>query len=222
MKVIYSLLALLLGGGLIFFGIGGATGGGGLLDAVNQQGDNVNSLYSKQIDTLNRQVAANPKNQNAWREIARLQVQQASVVGYNEQTTSYTAEGKAELQKASVAWKRYLALNPKRVDANTAAIMVNAYGPGGLNDPKAAANALKDSIAGRKPSSALYAQLALLAYQAGDKNESRLAEQRALELAPKDRRAVVKAELAAQKAQVDAYLKQQQQQQQQQQPGLGG
>lgn len=221
-KVIYSGLAILLGGGLIFFGIGGATSGGGLFDAFSENSGTVNNAYTKQIDEFKKKVAEQPKNEDAWIALTRAQVQSASIEGYDQATGTYNADGRAELEKASASWKSYLALEPKKPNAQVAALMVNAYGPAGLNDPKAAAGALKEVIATRKPNAALYAQLAVLSYEAGDKGEARLAEQRALELAPADKRKLIKAQLAAQKAQIDSAKAKQVQQQSQPAPGLGG
>lgn len=221
-KIIYSSLAILLGGGLVFFGIGSATGGGGLFDAFSENSGNVSNVYSKEIEQNQKKVATDPKDLAAWLALTRAQVQSASVVGYDQNTGTYNAEGRAELEKASTSWKRYLALNPKKADAQVASLMVNAYGPAGLNDPKAAATALKEVVASRKPNAALYSQLSILLYQAGEKDQSKLAEERALELAPADKRKLIKAQLAAQKAQIDAALKRQAEQQAQPTPGLGG
>lgn len=209
-KVIYSFLAILIGGGLVFFGIGGATNGGGLFDALNQQTD-VQDTYSKEVASLKRQLARNPKSEAGWARLAKLQVQQASAQGYIQNTNSYNAEGKAKLAEASASWNRYLKLQPKKVNSQLAAIMVTAYSQGGLNQPKEAAKALKEAIRSRKPSAALYSQLAILSYQAGDKNESRIAEKRALDLAPKSKRKLIKAQLAAQKAQLKSAQQAQQQ-----------
>ena len=221
-KVIYSFLAILLAGGLVFFGIGSATGGGGLFDAFSENSGSVNNAYTKQIDELQKKVAKQPKNQDAWIALTRAQVQSASIEGYDQATGTYDAKGRAELEKASASWKSYLALEPKKPNAQVAALMVNAYGPAGLNDPKAAAGALKEVIATRKPNAALYAQLAVLSYEAGEKSQAKLAEQRALELAPADKRKLIKAQLAAQKAQIDSAKAKQARQQAQPAPGLGG
>ncbi|MFM9023540.1 MAG: Tar ligand binding domain-containing protein, partial [Solirubrobacterales bacterium] len=133
-KIIYSGLAILLGGGLVFFGIGSATGGGGLFDAFSENSGNVSNVYSKEIEQYQKKVAADPKDQAAWLALTRAQVQSASVTGYDQNTGTYNAEGRAELEKASTSWKRYLALDPKKANAQVASLMVNAYGPAGLND----------------------------------------------------------------------------------------
>lgn len=221
-KVVYGGLALLLGLGLVAFGIGGATSGG-LVDAFTGSGSGSDtSIYSDQVKTLTKKVTADPKDEAAWAELTKAQVQQASIIGYDQNTQSYNAAGKTELAKGAASWQSYLALEPKKPDDRVASLMVNAYGPGGLNEPVKAAAALKVVIEGRGASAALYSQLAVLAYLAGDKRESKIAEQRALELTPADRRKLVAAQLATQRTQIDSAQAQAAQQQSQGAPGLGG
>jgi hypothetical protein len=176
-KIVYGSLALLLGLGLVAFGIGGATSGG-LVDAIGGSGGSNTSVYSDQAKALAKQVAADPTDQQAWAALAKAQVQQASIIGYDQTTQTFTAAGKAELAKGAASWQKYLALDPKKPDDRVASLMINAYGPGGLNDPVKSAAALKVVIDGRGPSAALYSQLAVLTYLAGNKRESDIAEQR--------------------------------------------
>ena len=220
-KLVYGGLALLLGLGLVAFGIGGATSGG-LVDAIGGSGGSNTSVYSDQAKALAKQVAADPTDQQAWAALAKAQVQQASIIGYDQTTQTFTAAGKAELAKGAASWQKYLALDPKKPDDRVASLMINAYGPGGLNDPVKSAAALKVVIDGRGPSAALYSQLAVLTYLAGNKRESDIAEQRALELTPANKRKLVKAQLATQRTQIDSAKAQAAQQQSQGAPGLGG
>ncbi len=220
-KIVYGGLALLLGLGLVAFGIGGATSGG-LVDAIGGSGGSNTSVYSDQAKALAKQVAADPTDQQAWAALAKAQVQQASIIGYDQTTQTFTAAGKAELAKGAASWQKYLALDPKKPDDRVASLMINAYGPGGLNDPVKSAAALKVVIDGRGPSAALYSQLAVLTYLAGNKRESDIAEQRALELTPANKRKLVEAQLATQRTQIDSAKAQAAQQQSQGAPGLGG
>lgn len=220
-KVVYGGLALLIGLGLVAFGIGGATSGG-LVDAIGGGGGSSSSVYSDQAKTLAKKVAADPKDEASWAALTKAQIQQASIIGYDQNTQSYNAAGKAELAKGAASWQRYLALAPKNPDDRVASLMVNAYGPGGLNEPAKAAASLKVVIDARGPSAALYSQLAVLTYLAGDKRESKIAEQRALELTPASKRKLVAAQLATQRTQIDSAKAQAAQQQSQGTPGLGG
>jgi hypothetical protein len=221
-KIVYGGLALLLGLGLVAFGIGGATSGG-LVDAFTGSGDGSNtSVYSDQVKTLTKKVTTDPTDQASWAALTKAQIQQASIIGYDQNTQSYNAEGRAELAKGAASWEKYLALEPKKPDDRVASLMINAYGPGGLNEPVKAAAALKVVIDGRGASAALYSQLAVLSYLAGDKRESKIAEQRALELTPANKRKLVAAQLATQRTQIDSAKAQAAQQQSQAAPGLGG
>ena len=219
-KIVYGGLALLLGLGLVAFGIGGATSGG-LVDAFTGGGSGT-SIYSDQAKALTKKVTADPKDEASWAALTKAQVQQASIIGYDQTTQTFTAAGKAELEKGASSWQTYLALNPKKPDDRVASLMVNAYGPGGLNEPVKSAAALKVVIESRGPSAALYSQLAVLTYLAGNKRESDIAEQRALELTPAAKRKLVAAQLATQRTQIDTAKAQAAQQQSQGPPGLGG
>lgn len=203
-QAIYLSLAILMGGGLVLFGIGGATSGG-LIDAVSGGGSTSvdNSVYEKRIADQRAKVKANPKNARAWADLTRAQVQQASVRGYDQETGGYNKEGIKFLTAAGVSWDRYLELNPKKRDAGVAALMVSAFGPGALNEPARAARALDVVISERGGSAALYTQSAVLHYQAGDVRRSVLAEKQALRRTPERRRKIVKARLAAQRTQID-------------------
>jgi hypothetical protein len=215
-KIVYGSLALLLGLGLVAFGVGGATSGG-LFDAFGGGGSDT-SIYSDQAEALTKKVTVDPKDEASWAALTKAQVQQASIIGYDQATQTFTAAGKAELEKGASSWQSYLALNPKKPDDRVASLMVNAYGPGGLNQPAKSAGALKVVI----ESAALYSQLAVLTYLAGDKRESDIAEQRALELTPADERKLVAAQLATQRTQIDSANAQAVQEQSQGTPGLGG
>ena len=115
-QAVYLTLAVLMGGGLVFFGIGGATGGG-LLDAVNGgsgSGSVDTKTYEKKVAALRTQVAANPTIPGPIAQLTRAQFQQANIVGFDQNANRYTAKGQELLQGASVSWQKYLALNPKK------------------------------------------------------------------------------------------------------------
>jgi hypothetical protein len=207
-QVIYLGLALLMGGGLIFFGIGGGTNGG-LLDAINGNGGgsstSVDALYQKRLDTLNRRVQVNPSDAAAFAALAKLHFQNAGTgENFNQTQQAYTAKGLTELRNASNSWQRYLALNPPKPDADGATIMATAYGPAGLKQYDKAVQALEIVIANRKESAALYAQLAILAAGAKQDRKSQLSETKAIALAPKAQRKQLKSDIDLQKSQLTA------------------
>ena len=203
-QVIYASLALLMGGGLVFFGIGGNTSGG-LFDAF-QGGSSTSAdeTLQKRLDSLEARAQRNPRDDGAWVQLARTRFAIATTgENYNQTTQAYTDKGKAQLRRASAAWQRYLALDPKTPDASVANQMVLAYGPSGLAQYAQAVQAMEIVIDQRDPTSALYAQLAILAHGAKQTRKSDLARDKAVELAPKSQRAQVKTQIESAKGQLD-------------------
>jgi len=193
-KVIYMFLAVLMGGGLVFFGIGGATSGG-LLDAFksNNGGGSSNSSFEKVVARAQRGVTANPQNPRAWAALTRAQYQDAAIGdGYDQNSGAFTPQGKQKLVKAEHSWDRYLALDPPKPDPDLASLMVQAFGPAGLTRPAKAVAAQEIVVDARPPSSGLYTNLAVLAYAAGQTRKGDLAAKKAVDLAPKDQRASLK------------------------------
>lgn len=196
-QVIYLGLAILIGGGLVLFGVGGS--GFGILNADQNSGGGGGGGFGKQIERLEKQVAANPKAAAAWSELARLRFQEAGS-DFDQSTGAFTSDGRKTLAQSSAAWQRYLALDPPNPDANVARLMAQAYGPGGLNQPSKAAQSL-EIVAQDSPSAATYSQLALFAYAAGETRKGDLAAGRAVDLAPKAQKATVRQQLASAKKQ---------------------
>jgi hypothetical protein len=192
---IYLALALLMGGGLVFFGVGGNTSGG-LLDAFkNDSGNQTTPAYSKQIKAEEKRVKVNPKDVAAWATLTKLRFQDASAVGYDSNTQSFTDKGKDRLAEVEDAWNHYVALKPKKVDPTLALFMVQTFSPQALGKPDDAVSAMEYVLAARKPTAALYIQYAQLAYAAGQSRKGELAAQKAISLAPKDQRAALQATL---------------------------
>jgi tetratricopeptide (TPR) repeat protein len=200
-QAIYLSLAILMGGGLVFFGIGGATNGG-LFDAFKSgnNGSSSSNGYEKQIKAAQKRVTLNPKDAAGWVTLARLHAQVAgSGENYDQNQGQFTPKAKPELTKASSAWKHYLALDPKKPDANAASIMVKVLE--GLGDLPAAVAAEEIVVDSQPPNANLYAQLAILAYSAGQVRKGDLSADKAVSLAPKDQRADYKQQLDAAKKQ---------------------
>jgi hypothetical protein len=208
-QAIYLGLAILMGGGLVLFGIGSNSNGGGLFDAVlgsSNAGDPAVKTLEKRIDSQLAKTRLNPRDLAAWAEVTRLRVQRANFDGIIDDPTSadinYTTKGKQKLALASDSWDRYLALDPKTPDARVAKSMVQAYGKGALNQPVKAVRAMQIVTAAEDPpNSNLYAQLAQLAYTAGDNTTGDLAADRAVKLAPASERKSLRQALVGIKAQ---------------------
>jgi tetratricopeptide (TPR) repeat protein len=196
-QVIYISLALLMGGGLVLFGIGGATNGG-LLDAFksNSGSTSASDVFKKRVEAAEKQVKLKPADATAWANLTRVRFQQASVGdGFNQAQGQFTDKGKAELRGAEQAWDRYLKLTDKPSN-QVALLMVQAFGAAGLNKPDRAVEAqeiVMDNAS--NPTAQQYVQLAALAYQAGQTRKAELASKKAIQLAPKDDQEQIKAEL---------------------------
>jgi hypothetical protein len=195
-QVIYVFLAVLMGGGLIFFGIGGATSGG-LFDAFKSGGgsSNGNDVLEKNVKKAQTLVRLHPRDPAAWVALTRAQYQVAGLGdNYDQNTGAFTAKGKRALVPVERSWDRYLALNPPKPNADLASLMVQALGPPGLNHADKAVAAQEIVVDARPPSTGLYTQLAALAYQAGQTRKGDLSAQKAISLAPKDQRSTLRDE----------------------------
>lgn len=185
----YLLLAILMGGGLVLFGIGGDVSGG-LVDALQGQSGSSNSIVEDRIEENEDKVEADPKNAAALKELARdwyqLATQESDVTG------AFSDEGKERLAEADAAWEAYVDLDPKNPDASLASLMVNVYAPTALNKPAEGAEAAEIVATAQPKNAQAYLQLAQFAAQAGQERKADLAGQKAIELAPKDQCSTVK------------------------------
>ena len=101
-QVVYLGLAVLMGGGLVLFGVGTGTGGGGLLNAIggNGAGGGQSQVASQQETNALKQIKQNPNDTAAWGSL--LQARWTSAInGTNySATTGFTTSGRNELGKA--------------------------------------------------------------------------------------------------------------------------
>jgi tetratricopeptide (TPR) repeat protein len=208
-QVIYLSLAILMGGGLVLFGIGGATSGG-LLDAIQGGGggssSNSGDVFTKRVENLQKRTQANPQDSAAWAQLADLRFQLATTgENYDQNTRAFTDKGRAELRRAATAWQRHLALSPEKPNTRAAADMVQAYGDAGLRQYGEAVKALEFVIdATPKPQFAQYEQLAVLAHGAKQDRKSQLAEEKAVQLAGKSQAKQVRSDIKAAEASLDS------------------
>jgi hypothetical protein len=198
----YLVLAVLMGGGLVLFGIGSGDAGGGLFDAITGNGSNgngsANSAVSKRIKADEKAVQLNPKNTVALEDLIRSHYQLATDDA-DPNTGAFGTTGKQELAAAANAWQRYIKVAKKPNDS-LAGLMLQAYGQGALEKPADAAQAA-EFVAAARPSAVAYLQLAQYASQAGQKRKADLAGLKAIDLAPKGQKKLVKQQVAAAKAQ---------------------
>jgi hypothetical protein len=185
----YLMLAVLMGGGLVFFGIGGDVSGG-LFDAFSDRSSSGNQLVEDRIEDNEDKVAEDPKDKAALQALVRDWYQLAREEA-DPNTLQYTDEGKERLGEADEAWQLYLAA-AKKPEPSLASLMVQVYAPGALNKAAEGAEAA-EIVAVADPNPQAYIQLTQYASLAGQDRKADLAGQKAIELATKDERSTVKA-----------------------------
>jgi hypothetical protein len=192
-QAIYLGLALLIGAGLVGFGIGGGVGGGGLFNAVGTNGGS-SASFSDKVKQDQKVTQRQPNNASAWASLVHdLFADAGNGANYDQTNGQFTAKGRAVLAQAQQAWNQYLRINSANPDPDLANLMVTAFqGPGGLNDPKAAVQALEISISHNPNDANLQQRLAVAAYQAHDSRQGDLAAAKAVSLAPAAERAALR------------------------------
>jgi hypothetical protein len=184
----YLTLAVLMGGGLVFFGIGGDVSGG-LFDAFSERGGGTDSgggAIEERIERNEKRLNANPNDTTAMKELVRDNYALAGTQTPSG-STGYPEEARDELREADRWWRRYTAAEKENVDPGVARFAVQLYGPTALNKPKEAAEAAQ-IIAAADNDAQSYLQLVQYAALAGDTRTANLAAQKAVDLAPKDQR----------------------------------
>lgn len=205
-QAIYLTLALLMGGGLIFFGIGGNTSGGlvdGVLGGGNGSGS-ADQTFEKRVEDLQKRTEVNPRDAAAWAGLAKARFQVAGAgENYDATTGAFTEKGIAELRRAEVAWDRYVALKPARIDPTLASTMAQVFVP--LAEYGKAVQAQEAVLENATdPTAQQYAQLAVYAHAAKQDRKSTLAATKAVELAPtKADGETIKAQIESAKTQLD-------------------
>ncbi|MGH2890415.1 MAG: hypothetical protein ACRDNJ_12395 [Solirubrobacteraceae bacterium] len=199
-QVVYLTLAILMGGGLILFGVGTGSGFGGLLNAFTGNGsNNQNQVLSHQEQVALKQTRLHPQSAAAWASLVEARYQNASSNGYNSTTNTYTADGKKELARATDAWQRYLKLT-KNPAGNIAILAANAYGTLAQYADEAAAWET-ETLAGNPAGPKGFECLAVSAYAAGQTRKGDLASAKAVSMYPKASRKQVRSAIATAKTQ---------------------
>jgi hypothetical protein len=200
----YLTLALLMGGGLVFFGIGGDVSGG-LFDAFSDRsGGSSDSQLEERIDRLEDRLAANPQNEATLKALVRdYHAAAGAELPSGGTSVEYPDEAKDELQEASRYWQRYLEVEDGDPDASLARLALAIYDPTALDQPKEAVQAMS-IIAENANDWQSYLALVQRAATAGDTRTADLAAQKAVDLAPEGLRKRVKQQAEQYKTPVPA------------------
>ncbi len=197
-QAVYLGLAVLMGGGLILFGVGTGTGGGGLLNGLTGNGSNnqQGQVISQQVKNAERQTERTPNSSAAWSALVSARWANASSSGYDSSTNTYTADGKKDLAGVADAWQRYLALTNKP-SGNLAILAANTYGT--LGQYANQANAWEIASTADPGSVKGFECLAISAYAAGQTRKGDLAAAKALTMVPKVSRKQLQSTLSSAK-----------------------
>jgi hypothetical protein len=195
-RVVYALLAVLMGGGLIFFGIGGNVSGG-LFDAFDSGGGgSASDAFEDEINDAEDRLQQNPQDPATLAELVQLYYQAGSneiEVDQESGTQSLTEEGQEQLQKGADAWDRYLTLTSKSgaqpatgvsslavqtfsvlADTSFSNALSASSGTEALDDANDAVTSWADAaeaqriLADAQPAGQAYATLAFFLYRSGD------------------------------------------------------
>ena len=220
-KIIYAFLAILMGGGLVLFGVGGS--GFGLLNSDQNSGSGGSGVSYQDQAVKAEKSALKPAPTTAqaaqWANATKARFQAASG-GFDTQSGAYTPKAQEQLKLAAEDWQQYLKTNKGDPDLLLAKLMAQAYGQGALNQPNDAVRAWQVVVAAES-TAPNYSMLALNAYLASDPKISGPAAARALALTPKAQRPNLKAQFKAAQAQAKAQQRAAAQQAQQS-GGVGG
>jgi hypothetical protein len=194
-QVIYLLLAVLMGGGLVLFGVG-SDATGGLLDAFKggNGGQSTDSALQDRVKREEERLAKTPQNQALLQNLVRDYYSLAT--GQRQSgTVGFPADAKDELRKAGEYWQRYSKAADKP-NPDTARYALQVYDVSALNRPKEAEKAAA-IIAQESNDVASYLRLVAYAAAAGDTRTADLAAKKAVDLAPKADRKQVKQQAEA-------------------------
>ena len=193
---VYLGLALLMGGGLVLFGVGAGNGLGGLLNAFNGNGSGSNQgqVVSSYEKTALKAVKASPASASAWASLmqARWTTATSNGTGFNPSTRAFTATGNNELRQLGQDWQRYLQLT-KNPSPDNAKLAAQAYGI--LGQYSNAAGAWDYVSIGSPNDVGAYECLAVTAYAAGQTRKGDLATAKSLSLLSKASRTTIKLQL---------------------------
>jgi hypothetical protein len=199
-QAVYLFLAILIGGGLVLFGVGAGNGIGGLLNSLTGSGSTAGqqSAVSAQEKAAIKATQTHPNSAAAWSNLvqARWSTARSSSADVNASTGQFTSAGKQELAALTQDYQRYKAL-AKPLDPTVAVLAARAYQYLGNY---ASATDVWGDVATADPNQALaFECLAVNAYAANQTRKGDLASAKALTLVPKLQRTTLQSQLTSAK-----------------------
>jgi hypothetical protein len=195
-QVVYIGLAVLIGAGLVLFGVGTGSSGGGLFGAFTGGGasNSGNAYVQKQVTKAEAKTKADPSSAAAW--AALVQARYSAANSGLSSSGTYSAAGLTQLRGVTQAYVHYAKLD-KSPGADTATFAAHAYGQ--LKEYAQAANTWQAVVSASPGSIRGLECTTMMSYAAGNTNVAALAEAATLKKFPKARRKTIKTELESAK-----------------------
>jgi hypothetical protein len=200
-QVTYLMLAVLMGGGLVLFGIGGDVSGGLLNAFEGGGGGSADSAIQDRIDRQEERLQQNPRNERVLQNLVR-DYYSLATTQRESGTVGFPPDARDELRQAGSYWERYADV-AERPNPDTAGYALQVYDQAALDQPKKAQRAAA-IIAESANDSVSYLRLVSIAARAGDTRTADLAAQKAVDLAPKGQKKAIKKQAEALKAPPEA------------------
>jgi hypothetical protein len=195
-QAVYLGLAIILGGGLVLFGVGAGNGLGGLLNAFTGKGSSSGqtAAVSQAEKSAIKATQTNPASAAAWAALiqARYSTARSSSAYVDPNTGQFTAAGKKELTALGQDYQRYKKL-VRQPDPNVAILAARGYQY--LGNYNASTGAWEDISAVNSNQATAYECLAANAYAASQTRKGDLASAKALTLVPKVQRTLLKSRI---------------------------
>jgi hypothetical protein len=192
-QAVYLFLAVLIGGGLVLFGVGAGNGIGGLLNGLTGNGSTSGqtAAINSQEKSAIKATQTDPSSAAAWANLiqARWSTARSSSAYVNASTGQFTSAGNKELSSLGQDYQHYRAL-VKTPDQDVAILAARAYQY--LGNYAAAAAAWQDISSANPGEATAYECLAANAYAAKETRIGDLASAKALSLVPKVQQTLLK------------------------------
>ncbi|HEY5389731.1 MAG TPA: hypothetical protein VIJ83_04185 [Solirubrobacteraceae bacterium] len=201
-KTVYLFLAILIGVGLIGFGVGTGGNFGGLFSAAANGGGGSgtgNITAARRLARAERAAKASPSSASAWANAGEAAYNVATLPTNYSSSVGFTPAGHTALNKLKVAWTNYLRLLPQTPSLTFAEQVAAAFAPppAGVGDYPTAESAQEVVVQLQPNSYVQYEYLAYYAYYAKDIRNGDIAAAKAVALAPKAQKKSVRSTLAS-------------------------
>jgi tetratricopeptide (TPR) repeat protein len=205
-KVVYLFLAVLIGVGLVGFGVGTGGNFGGLFNAASGSGSSSNgdASYLKALNRSKKAAARDPNSPAAWLAVGEAAYNLAELPSNYVVDSGFTKSGFAVLPEVKKAWNSYIALDPAKPSNYFASEVALVFGlpPSGIKDYVTLESA-QEIVAETDPTYTNYLDLCDYAYSANEPDRAALACQNAIAIAPKSQKKTAAADAASYKATYD-------------------